>query len=147
MARGLFSTFSFLTIILASMMALGMAQREQQRQQDPTTCLTRLLPCLNYLNSSRREPPGSCCNPLKSVIKSNPECLCALISTRVTDQARQAGINVDRASELPGKCGQHVNPLGCLKSAGNSASDSATSSLSANGFMVLSLWTAFAWVL
>ncbi|KAL9671145.1 hypothetical protein QQ045_008711 [Rhodiola kirilowii] len=149
MAMGI-SASAILTIILASMAALAMAEQQQRQQEDPTTCITRLVPCLKYLNSSHSDPPRTCCNPLKSVIKSYPECLCALISTRVTNQARQAGINIDRASELPGKCGQHVNPLGCLKTAGNSrssSSTSATASLAANRFVILSLWMAFAWVL
>ena len=42
-----------------------------------TSCLNQLVPCLKYLNGTR-EPPESCCKPLKSVIKSNPKCLCSL---------------------------------------------------------------------
>ncbi|CAK9166186.1 unnamed protein product [Ilex paraguariensis] len=84
------------------------------------TCLNQLLPCLNYLNGSsrgREDPPDSCCDPLKSVIKQKPECLCSMISIKGTNEAEQAGINVTKAQELPGRCGQHVNPIGCLRGA------------------------------
>ena len=94
-------------MVLAALTPEGSAQ--------DSSCLNELAPCLNYLNGGQ-DPPDSCCDPLKSVIKSNPECLCSMISTRGTNQARQAGINVTEAQQLPGKCGQHVNPLSCLSS-------------------------------
>ncbi|KAJ7971799.1 Lipid transfer protein [Quillaja saponaria] len=76
-------------------------------------CINQLAPCLNYLNGTR-SPPDTCCDPLKSVIKSNPKCLCSLASNKGTRQAEQAGININEAQQLPGRCGQHVNPLSCL---------------------------------
>lgn len=84
----------------------------QQNQQN--WCINQLGPCLNYLNGNR-DPPGSCCDPLKSIIKNNPQCLCSMITNQGTRQAEQAGINVTEAQTLPGRCGQHVNPLSCLK--------------------------------
>ncbi|KAL6143027.1 hypothetical protein ACLB2K_053726 [Fragaria x ananassa] len=79
------------------------------------SCLNKLAPCLNYLNGTRN-PPDDCCDPLKSVIKSNPKCLCSMISNRGTTKAEQAGINITEAQQLPGRCGQHVNPIACLSS-------------------------------
>ncbi|KAI8009598.1 Lipid transfer-like protein VAS [Camellia lanceoleosa] len=54
------------------------------------------ISCFNYLNvrGSHDNPPDSCCNPLKSVIKSNPECLCSMISIKATNAAQQYGINL-----------------------------------------------------
>ncbi|XVF59926.1 hypothetical protein PTKIN_Ptkin08bG0001000 [Pterospermum kingtungense] len=95
--------------------------------QDSSSCLNQLAPCLNYLNGSR-DVPDSCCDPLKYVIKSRPECLCSMISNKGSREAEQAGINVTEAQELPGRCGQHVNPLVCLSgspNSRNSAQDSA----------------------
>lgn len=80
-----------------------------------SSCLNKLSPCLNYLNGTE-DPPDSCCEPLKSVIESDAECLCSLVSNRGTRQAEQAGININEAQQLPGRCGQHVNPLSCLTS-------------------------------
>ncbi|KAJ1388819.1 Plant lipid transfer protein/Par allergen [Sesbania bispinosa] len=78
------------------------------------SCLNKLAPCLNYLNGTQ-EPPDRCCDPLKSVIESDTECLCSLASNRGTRQAEQAGINVTEAQQLPARCGQRVNPLSCLQ--------------------------------
>lgn len=82
-------------------------------QSSSSSCLNQLAPCLRYLNGSQ-DVPDSCCDPLKSVIKSNPECMCSMISNQGSRRAEQAGINVTEAQQLPGKCGQHVNPLVCL---------------------------------
>ncbi|KAM0954637.1 hypothetical protein ACFX2J_022982 [Malus domestica] len=81
--------------------------------QGDTSCLSQLAPCLNYLNGTRH-PPDNCCDPLKSMIKSNPQCLCSMISNRATNQAEQAGIDINEAQQLPGRCGERVNPLACL---------------------------------
>ncbi|XP_027357504.1 lipid transfer-like protein VAS [Abrus precatorius] len=80
-----------------------------------STCLSKLSPCLKYLNGTE-EPPNSCCEPLKSVIESDAKCLCSLVSNKGTRQAEQAGININEAQNLPARCGQHVNPLSCLAS-------------------------------
>ena len=77
------------------------------------SCLNQLAPCLNYL-SGTKEMPQVCCNPLKSVIKNNPECLCRMISNRGNSQAEQADINVNDAQMLPARCGEHFNLIACL---------------------------------
>lgn len=86
-------------------------------EQEDRSCANKLVPCLNYLNGTRN-PPDDCCDPLKSVIKSNPECLCSLITNKGTKQAREAGIDVNEAQQLPARCGQHVNPISCLTDSG-----------------------------
>ncbi|KAI8020489.1 Lipid transfer-like protein VAS [Camellia lanceoleosa] len=82
------------------------AQPQQHQQQDSsiTSCVNQLIPCFNYLNlrGSHDDPPDSCCNPLKSVIKSDPECLCSMISIKATNAAQQYGINLTNAQQLPG---------------------------------------------
>ncbi|KAK1567012.1 hypothetical protein Q3G72_007235 [Acer saccharum] len=108
-----------------------------------TSCLNQLAPCLNYLNGTK-DVPDSCCDPLKSVIKSNPECLCRMISNKVSNRAEQAGINVNEAQQLPGRCGQHVNPIGCLTGSPNSkngvdGSSSAGASLFQSQSMVVAV--------
>ena len=101
-------------------------------------CLNELAPCLNYLNGNgngneRRggddeHPPDSCCDPLKQVIKKKGECLCSLISNEGSARAEQAGINITRAQQLPALCGQHVNPLSCLKTTPPSSTKTTSSS-------------------
>ncbi|KAL3722893.1 hypothetical protein ACJRO7_035135 [Eucalyptus globulus] len=109
----------------AVLVLVGLLAVEAQAQD--TSCLSRLAPCLNYLNGTQ-DPPSACCDPLKSVISSDPKCLCSLISNQGAQQAEQAGINVNEAQQLPGRCGQHVNPIACLSgspSSGNSDENSA----------------------
>lgn len=69
-----------------------------------SSCLNKLAPCLNYLNGTQ-DPPDSCCDQLKSVIESDGACLCSLVSNKGTRQAEQAGININEAQKLPGRCG------------------------------------------
>ncbi|KAM7509338.1 hypothetical protein LguiA_019791 [Lonicera macranthoides] len=83
--------------------------RAQQRQD--RSCINKLLPCLSYLNGTRN-PPDSCCDPLKEVIKSDPECLCRMASNDGTKQAENAGINVNEAQQLPGRSNSQLPELG-----------------------------------
>nr|KYP44119.1 Lipid transfer-like protein VAS [Cajanus cajan] len=94
-------------LVLLTCIPIGSAQQ--------SSCLNKLSPCLNYLNGTE-DPPDSCCEPLKSVIESDAGCLCSLVSNRGTKEAEQAGININEAQQLPGRCGKHVNPLSCLNS-------------------------------
>ncbi|KAK6156437.1 hypothetical protein DH2020_010685 [Rehmannia glutinosa] len=94
-------------IILSCSVSRNLAQVQQQQ------CMNRLQPCLNYLNGNSR-PPDSCCQPLDYIIKSMPECLCSLMTIQGANRAEQAGINTTEAQTLPGRCGQRINPLGCV---------------------------------
>ncbi|CAL5370378.1 unnamed protein product [Camellia sinensis] len=114
-------------------------QQQQQQQQGSsiTSCVNQLIPCFNYLNlrGSHDNPPDSCCNPLKSVIKSNPECLCSMISIKATNAAQQYGINLTDAQQLPGRCGQHVNPIACLTTGSPNSKNSVTNSASSSSLV------------
>lgn len=98
---------SILIIISLFFVSHNIAQVQRQ------DCMNQLQPCLSYLNGKNR-PPESCCRPLVRVIKSMPECLCSLMTIQGANRAEQAGINVTDAQTLPGRCGQHINPLGCV---------------------------------
>ena len=104
-----------LVVVVAVATLLMLVREGRAQQQQDRSCINKLLPCLSYLNGTRN-PPDSCCDPLKDVIKSDPECLCRMASNQGTKQAENAGINVNEAQQLPGRCGQHVNPISCLKS-------------------------------
>ncbi|XP_060193585.1 non-specific lipid transfer protein GPI-anchored 30-like [Lycium barbarum] len=111
----------FLAIIL-----LGQMQNIAEAQD--RNCINKLLPCMNFLNGTRGNPPDSCCNPLKDVIRNMPECLCQMVSIKGSNAAEKAGIDINEAQMLPAKCGQPVNYMGCLKGASNSAGYSMRSS-------------------
>ncbi|KAL1820164.1 hypothetical protein ACET3Z_015033 [Daucus carota] len=124
--------YAYCTITMLLMVFISTNARQADR-----SCINELVPCLNYLNGTR-DPQDDCCDPLKSVIKSNPECLCSLITNKGTKQAQEAGIDVNEAQQLPARCGQHVNPISCLTDSGGSADSkkSDESSASRNGRMV-----------
>lgn len=94
-------------IVLCYFVSQNTAQVQEQQ------CINEFQPCMNYL-SSNSHPSDSCCQNLDYVIKSMPECLCSLMSVQGSNQAEQAGINTTQAQTLPGRCGQHINPLGCI---------------------------------
>lgn len=103
--------FSFYAIVAALLVVANFGIIHTSGQS--VSCLNQLAPCLNYLNGTK-DVPEICCNPLKSVIRNNPECLCRMISNRGSSKAEQAGINVNDAQMLPARCGEHVNPIACL---------------------------------
>ncbi|XP_057983101.1 non-specific lipid transfer protein GPI-anchored 30 [Malania oleifera] len=111
-------------------MALGCrAVQDNASSSSSSSCVNELVPCLHYLNglsqrggSSEESPPDSCCDPLKAVMKSKPQCLCSMLSNEGTRQAEEAGVNVTESQELPARCGQHVNPISCLTTGGSSSS-------------------------
>ncbi|KAL8052284.1 hypothetical protein ABFX02_06G201805 [Erythranthe guttata] len=118
-------TISITIIIISCLVPQNAAQ--VQRQQ----CMNQLQPCTNYLNSDKN-PSESCCQNLDYVIKYMPECLCSLMSVQGANKAEQAGVNVAQAQTLPGRCGQHINPIGCVtgtpdKRSKNSAPESSDS--------------------
>ncbi|KAG2244216.1 hypothetical protein Bca52824_093926 [Brassica carinata] len=117
--------FSFYAIATAFLVVANFGIMHTRGQS--VSCLNQLAPCLNYLNGTK-DVPEVCCNPLKSVIRNNPECLCRMISNRGSSKAEQAGINVNDAQMLPARCGEHVNPIACLtRSRGSTNSDRSSS--------------------
>lgn len=129
------------TLILSSSLV-------QQSSAQNSECMQRLLPCMNYLNGTGN-PPRSCCDPLKYLIKSEPECLCQMMSVNGANQAERAGINLTDAQQLPGKCGEHIDPLGCIlgspssRSAGFSFKDPSRVLIAASWIIIPISWTFF----
>uniref|UniRef100_M4CX46 AP2/ERF domain-containing protein n=1 Tax=Brassica campestris TaxID=3711 RepID=M4CX46_BRACM len=124
-----YSTATYFEVALLVVANFGMMHTRGQS----VSCLNQLAPCLNYLNGTK-EVPQVCCNPLKSVIKNNPECLCRMISNRGSSRAEQAGINVNDAQMLPARCGEHVNPIACLTNRSRGSTNSDRSSSTGNSF-------------
>lgn len=102
-------TMMFIVLFLGVMVEQGLCQNSD------SSCMNRLLPCMNFLNRGKGNPPESCCNPLKEVIREMPECLCQMVSVKGSKAAEQSGIDVNEAQMLPAKCGQPVNYMGCLR--------------------------------
>ncbi|CAI9088187.1 OLC1v1022446C1 [Oldenlandia corymbosa var. corymbosa] len=147
MIKSIMTLFISLTIFIIIFRAeeinaqFGQQQQQQNQQnqqgqnqgQQPSyssspaanNCVQQLQPCLEYLDGNR-DPPNSCCDPLRYVIKSEPECLCSMISIRGANQAERAGINLTNAQQLPARCGERINPLGCILGSNSSSSSGLT---------------------
>ncbi|ONK72874.1 uncharacterized protein A4U43_C04F24300 [Asparagus officinalis] len=67
------------------------------RAQD-SACLNELVPCLQYIKS-KKTPSRDCCDPLKSLIKSDPGCLCSMLGG--SSATKQAKVNMTEAMFLP----------------------------------------------
>nr|DAD34047.1 TPA_asm: hypothetical protein HUJ06_004687 [Nelumbo nucifera] len=121
--------FSFVVVVVALVLSVS----ECQAQQD-SSCINEISPCLAFISETK--PPSSCCDPLKSVIKSKPQCLCDLIAANAAN-ATQPRINVAQAQKLPAKCGTSFNASSCLAGSPsvNNTANGGTSSVNntANG--------------
>ncbi|KAL3503645.1 hypothetical protein ACH5RR_038094 [Cinchona calisaya] len=133
---------------IALAIILFFSSRVQESCAQEQSCIQKLQPCMDYLNGNR-DPPSSCCEPLKYVIKSEPECLCSMISISGANQAERAGVNITQAQQLPGRCGEHINPLGCIlgapgsNSAGFSFRVPSVVMVAGSWMFVLIIWRLF----
>ncbi|XP_043693804.1 non-specific lipid transfer protein GPI-anchored 5-like isoform X2 [Telopea speciosissima] len=86
-----------LVAVLMAMLWVGASA-----QSSCTNALVSMSPCLNYITGNSSTPSSSCCSQLASVVKSQPQCLCQVLS----GGGSSLGINVNQtqALALPGAC-------------------------------------------
>lgn len=74
-----------------------------------TNVLISLSPCLNYITGNSSTPSSNCCTQLASVVRSQPQCLCQVL----TGGGSSLGINVNQtqALALPGACNVQTPPI------------------------------------
>ncbi|KAF6134291.1 hypothetical protein GIB67_021888 [Kingdonia uniflora] len=91
---------------------------------DCSTIVMDMASCLTFVgnDSTVSEPDADCCAGLKTVIKTNADCVCESFTT-----AAQMGIGIDltKAAALPSQCGVSLPPF--VGTCGFSAPPSATS--------------------
>ncbi|URE05282.1 lipid transfer-like protein [Musa troglodytarum] len=70
--------------------------------QLPPACVSSLIPCAAYVNSTG-PPPERCCEPLRQAVDADLQCLCAVLN----DQSVLKAFNVttDQAFRLAKSCG------------------------------------------
>ncbi|KAH9617707.1 hypothetical protein KSS87_017213 [Heliosperma pusillum] len=86
---------------------------EVKAQSSSTGCtsvLVSMSSCLTYITGSSSTPAASCCSTLASVVKSQPECLCAALSSGAASSLG-VSINQTRALELPASCNVQTPPV------------------------------------
>ncbi|XP_054800865.1 non-specific lipid transfer protein GPI-anchored 31 isoform X2 [Prosopis cineraria] len=70
---------------------------------DCSSLITNMVDCLSFVSSGSNttKPQGSCCSGFKTVLKSNPDCICQAFKS-----SSQLGVtlNVTKALTLPAAC-------------------------------------------
>lgn len=97
-------TRSIQAILVAAMAAVLLAGASAQ-SSSCSSAIMSLSPCLDYITGNASTPSSSCCSQLSSVVKSEPQCICTLISSGASS-ASSLGITVNQtqALALPGAC-------------------------------------------
>ncbi|KAK9111089.1 hypothetical protein Scep_018608 [Stephania cephalantha] len=100
-------TFIMLTALLVS--GEGPAAAAPSPSPECTTIVYDMIDCLSYIDagSDKARPTAECCTGVKSVLRTDPDCLCAALNGAV-----ELGIQLDvsRALGLPSACGQTTPP-------------------------------------
>ncbi|KAK9288431.1 hypothetical protein L1049_016888 [Liquidambar formosana] len=103
------------------MVLVAMFWARAMAQSGCTSVLIGMAPCLSYVSGSASTPSSSCCSQLASVVKSQPQCLCAALNGG--GSALGVTINQTLALALPGACNVQTPPV----SQCNAANGPATS--------------------
>ncbi|PIA53803.1 hypothetical protein AQUCO_00900409v1 [Aquilegia coerulea] len=119
------SNLLFLTIILlsSSWVSMGLdleqfglaAAADHVAQAGASmSCMQKLLPCQDYLNSETA-PPSSCCVPLKEMIADNSKCLCNVINDPTI--LKTLNVTQEIVLKFAGACDAKVDVGVCTKDA------------------------------
>ncbi|KAL9259158.1 Non-specific lipid transfer protein GPI-anchored 11-like protein [Drosera capensis] len=99
-------TTTALLLLLVAIVAANTAADKSSSSTPATDCSTviiSLTDCLTYVTngSTLKKPQGTCCSGLKTVLKTNAQCLCEEFS-----KTGQLGISIDiaRALTMPDAC-------------------------------------------
>ncbi|RWW41296.1 hypothetical protein BHE74_00053232 [Ensete ventricosum] len=69
--------------------------------QLPPSCVSSLIPCAAYVNSTGR-PPETCCEPLRQAVDADQQCLCAVLNDKSVLKA--FNVTTDEAFRLAKSC-------------------------------------------
>ncbi|KAJ1384378.1 Plant lipid transfer protein/Par allergen [Sesbania bispinosa] len=107
-----------LVLAVMAMLCAGAAA-----QSSCTNVLVSLSPCLNYITGNSSTPSSGCCSQLASVVRSQPQCLCQVLS----GGGSSLGININQtqALALPGACKVQTPPTSQCNNAASPANSPA----------------------
>ncbi|KAG8388053.1 hypothetical protein BUALT_Bualt02G0085200 [Buddleja alternifolia] len=113
----------FLLVVLCSWVIVGYCQGGGD-----LPCVQSLMPCQPYLKGAVA-PPASCCVPLKQIVATEVQCLCAVFN----NQAIMKSLNVTQADalNLVKSCGSSADTSLC-NTAATPPSPPSTPSASSN---------------
>ncbi|RYR37489.1 hypothetical protein Ahy_A09g042369 isoform B [Arachis hypogaea] len=103
--------------------AIGMMLGGAAAQSSCTSALVNLSPCLNYIQGRSSTPSSGCCSQLSNVVRSEPQCLCQVLSGGASSSLGIT-INQTQALALPGACRVNTPPVSQCK--GTSGAGSGT---------------------
>ncbi|KAI8009276.1 Non-specific lipid-transfer protein-like protein [Camellia lanceoleosa] len=110
-------------VILAMMAALW-AGVAAQSSSSCTNAIISMSSCLNYITGNSLTPSSGCCSQFANVVRSQPQCLCQLLS----GGGSTLGININqtRAMALPRACNVQTPPISRCNAASPSPSPSTS---------------------
>ncbi|CAL9754992.1 unnamed protein product [Musa acuminata subsp. burmannicoides] len=95
---------------LMAMAVVAAAVAGSAAQSPPPDCVSNLVGCAGYLNSTTT-PPDSCCKPLKQAAKTQLPCLCSLFNN--TAILRAFNVNITQAIQMSKRCGVSTDQRAC----------------------------------
>ncbi|XP_057771664.1 non-specific lipid transfer protein GPI-anchored 5-like [Salvia miltiorrhiza] len=99
-------SMGFAVTLLAAALSAGVATAQSS---DCTNVLISMSPCLNYISGNSSSPSAGCCSQLRTVVGSQPECLCEVLNGGGSNLG--LNINQTQALALPAACTVQTPPL------------------------------------
>ncbi|KAJ3705648.1 hypothetical protein LUZ61_009353 [Rhynchospora tenuis] len=94
----------FLALAILTMMFAN-----SSAQSGCTTTIISMASCLGYISGNSSTPSASCCSALSTVVKNNPQCLCAVLAGGASSLG--VTINNTKALEMPAACKVQTPPV------------------------------------
>ncbi|XP_060203061.1 non-specific lipid transfer protein GPI-anchored 3 [Lycium barbarum] len=88
-------------------------------------CVQKLLPCQPALTSHTKNPPATCCVPLKEIFTKDAQCLCSVFGN--TDVMKSLNVTQDQALDFAKACGAKPDLSLCKNAAASPGSTAAPS--------------------
>ncbi|KAL6008054.1 hypothetical protein ACLOJK_033560 [Asimina triloba] len=104
--------------LVAVLMAVMWAGAEAQLGCTPA--IVGLTPCISYVTGNSSTPAPTCCSQLASIVSSQPQCLCAVLSSGSSSMLGFS-LNQTQALTLPTACNVQTPPVSQCNAAGGPA--------------------------
>ncbi|KAK6146055.1 hypothetical protein DH2020_019924 [Rehmannia glutinosa] len=115
-----------LVLILVTMLWAGATAQSS----DCTNVLISMSPCLNYISGNSSAPSAACCTQLGTVVRSQPQCLCQVLSGGGSNLG--LNINQTQALALPNACSVRTPPASQCNAAASPSGSPGSSPNSPN---------------
>ncbi|XP_057735563.1 non-specific lipid transfer protein GPI-anchored 5-like isoform X2 [Arachis stenosperma] len=119
-------------LVVVVVVAIGMMLGGAKAQSSCTSALVNLSPCLNYIQGRSSTPSSGCCSQLSNVVRSEPQCLCQVLSGGASSSLGIT-INQTQALALPGACRVNTPPVSQCKAASPAESPNSGTSGAGSG--------------